>query len=171
MDATNAIMRVLSTFERAQVGEVRRELGAFRLREERLVGRQVVGEGHGLVEGVVELHRSLRRDELGGGREHTFDVVLVGYVHAELHREVGGRFVDREARIADLAVGAELEAREGIVERAGSRPPVIFVTAKVASAELSRFVAAGALGVIEKPFDPMLLSHRVLELLAASAMP
>ncbi len=51
---------------------------------------------------------------------------------------------------------------------AGALLPVIFVTAKGGDAEIARFHAAGALGVIEKPFDPMLLSRRVLELLPAS---
>jgi two-component system OmpR family response regulator len=35
--------------------------------------------------------------------------------------------------------------------------PVIFVTAKVQSAEVDRYLKLGALGVIAKPFDPMQL--------------
>ncbi|GDX83338.1 response regulator [Deltaproteobacteria bacterium] len=44
--------------------------------------------------------------------------------------------------------------------------PVIFVTAKVNRTEIERYLAAGAIGVIEKPFDPMTLPRKVTEMLA-----
>ena len=42
-----------------------------------------------------------------------------------------------------------------------ARTPVIFMTAKVQAAELAHYKALGALGVIAKPFDPMLLAQQV----------
>ena len=49
------------------------------------------------------------------------------------------------------------------------RTPVIFMTARAQSSELSRYVALGALGVIVKPFDPMTLAASVRDTLAGAA--
>lgn len=46
--------------------------------------------------------------------------------------------------------------------------PVVFMTAKVQSEEVARYLAAGAVGVIAKPFDPMTLSSEVMEFWQAS---
>jgi two-component system alkaline phosphatase synthesis response regulator PhoP len=43
--------------------------------------------------------------------------------------------------------------------------PVIFLTAKVHSAERARFMELGARGVLAKPFDPMKLGDDVAEIL------
>lgn len=43
-------------------------------------------------------------------------------------------------------------------------PPVIFITAKAMPAEIQRFRALGAAGVIAKPFDPLRLGAQVLEI-------
>lgn len=42
--------------------------------------------------------------------------------------------------------------------------PVIFMTAKVQSHEIARFINLGALGVIAKPFDPMTLASTIRSL-------
>lgn len=42
--------------------------------------------------------------------------------------------------------------------------PVVFMTAKVQSQEVSRYMEIGAIGVIAKPFDPMTLSSTVRSL-------
>jgi two-component system OmpR family response regulator len=42
--------------------------------------------------------------------------------------------------------------------------PVIFMTAKVQSSEVDYYKSLGALGVIPKPFDPMLLAQHVRQL-------
>ncbi|CAN5144173.1 response regulator [soil metagenome] len=39
--------------------------------------------------------------------------------------------------------------------------PVVFVTASARGAEVERYLAAGAVGVISKPFDPMRLARTV----------
>jgi two-component system OmpR family response regulator len=39
--------------------------------------------------------------------------------------------------------------------------PVVFMTAKVQAAEVSHYRSLGAVGVIAKPFDPMLLAQQV----------
>ena len=39
--------------------------------------------------------------------------------------------------------------------------PVIFMTAKVQAAEVTYYKSIGAIGVIAKPFDPMLLAEQV----------
>lgn len=44
--------------------------------------------------------------------------------------------------------------------------PVIFMTAKSQPAELDEYVAAGALGVILKPFDPLELPNEIRKLTA-----
>ena len=45
--------------------------------------------------------------------------------------------------------------------------PVIFMTARVQAEERDRYTALGAIGVINKPFDPMTLAADVRALLAA----
>ncbi len=42
--------------------------------------------------------------------------------------------------------------------------PVMFMTAKVQTDEVQELLSYGALGVIPKPFDPMTLSTKILEL-------
>jgi two-component system, OmpR family, response regulator len=43
--------------------------------------------------------------------------------------------------------------------------PVIFMTAKVQRAEVERYLQLGALGVINKPFDPMALAQTLRDIL------
>ena len=45
--------------------------------------------------------------------------------------------------------------------------PVVFLTAKVQKAEVERYLALGAAGVIEKPFDPMALPRQLAELVGS----
>ena len=45
-----------------------------------------------------------------------------------------------------------------------SATPAIFMTAKVQADEIESYLDEGAVGVIPKPFDPMTLSDRVLEI-------
>jgi CheY-like chemotaxis protein len=47
----------------------------------------------------------------------------------------------------------------------GAEAPVIFITARSQAAERESFMAAGALDVISKPFDPMALASSVQEYL------
>ena len=42
--------------------------------------------------------------------------------------------------------------------------PVVFMTAKVQSAEVAHYTSLGALGVIAKPFDPMQLADQIRQL-------
>ena len=51
-------------------------------------------------------------------------------------------------------------------ESAGAPPPVVFLTADAREADVSRYLALGAVGVIAKPFDPMDLPERIRELVA-----
>lgn len=55
-----------------------------------------------------------------------------------------------------------LEALRGRPDTAGI--PVIFMTAKVQASELEALTKLGAIGVIEKPFDPMTMSGQVAEI-------
>ncbi len=43
--------------------------------------------------------------------------------------------------------------------------PVIFMTAKVQQDEVARYLEAGALGVVHKPFDPMTLPDEIRRIL------
>lgn len=45
-----------------------------------------------------------------------------------------------------------------------SQIPVIFLTAKVQSAEISHYQSLGAVDVIAKPFDPMKLPEQILRI-------
>jgi len=47
--------------------------------------------------------------------------------------------------------------------------PAIFLTAKVQSREILELLAHGAIGVLQKPFDPMQLSQNVSELVRQHA--
>jgi CheY-like chemotaxis protein len=49
-----------------------------------------------------------------------------------------------------------------------SHIPVIFLTAKAQNGELRRLEAAGACGLIAKPFDPMLLAQEIEVILSAA---
>ena len=51
---------------------------------------------------------------------------------------------------------------------ATARIPVIFMTAKVQKHEIDKYLAAGAVGVIPKPFDPMALPAQILQILSAT---
>ncbi|MDX1677343.1 response regulator [Arsukibacterium sp.] len=42
--------------------------------------------------------------------------------------------------------------------------PVVFMTAKIQQAEKQRYLDVGAIGIIEKPFEPMLLGDMLSEL-------
>ncbi|MBW6530480.1 response regulator [Sphingomonas sp. RRHST34] len=47
-------------------------------------------------------------------------------------------------------------------------PPIAFFTASVRSADIERYTAAGAVGTIAKPFDPIGLAAQVHRLLRSS---
>lgn len=49
------------------------------------------------------------------------------------------------------------------------KTPVIFMTARVQTSEQERYLSLGAIGVVVKPFDPMLLAQDVRSLLASRA--
>lgn len=51
------------------------------------------------------------------------------------------------------------------VRRLGVDTPIIFLTARAREADLERYRAAGALGTISKPFDPLTLADQVRRLL------
>jgi CheY-like chemotaxis protein len=44
--------------------------------------------------------------------------------------------------------------------------PVMFMTAKVQRSEVDQYIGKGAIGVIQKPFDPMTLPGEILRILA-----
>jgi two-component system, OmpR family, response regulator len=60
---------------------------------------------------------------------------------------------------------ATLKALRGILATATT--PVIFMTAKVQSAEIAQYRALGALEVIAKPFDPMQVSAEIQRIWSA----
>lgn len=81
------------------------------------------------------------QDAVGKARELRPDLVLL---------DVMMPVMDGPATLAKLH---EPDACAGL--------PVIFMTAKARSEEISSLVALGAAGVISKPFDPMTLSGEV----------
>lgn len=48
-----------------------------------------------------------------------------------------------------------------ILERFGEGLPVVYITARAQESEQERLKGLGAIGVIAKPFDPMLLAEQV----------
>ena len=48
--------------------------------------------------------------------------------------------------------------------------PVIFMTARVQPAEKDQYLALGAIGVITKPFDPLILAGEVRDLLRTAGV-
>jgi CheY-like chemotaxis protein len=52
---------------------------------------------------------------------------------------------------------------------ATAKIPVIFMTAKVQKHEIDKYLAAGAVGVIPKPFDPMALPAQILRILSSTS--
>ncbi len=67
-----------------------------------------------------------------------------------------------DVMMPDLDGPATLHALSCQPESAAT--PVVFVTAKVQSYEVSEYLDLGAIDVIVKPFDPMTLAERVLEI-------
>jgi CheY-like chemotaxis protein len=72
------------------------------------------------------------------------------------------------ARPALIILDAMMPRLDGLatLERLRSEPelvdvPVIFMTAKVQRADVDEYLAAGAIGVIPKPFDPMTLPDQL----------
>jgi two-component system, OmpR family, response regulator len=63
-----------------------------------------------------------------------------------------------------LAALAELQATPGLAS-----VPVLFMTAKVQREEIEHYVSVGAIGVIQKPFDPMTLPAEIRKILDARA--
>ena len=63
-----------------------------------------------------------------------------------------------------MATLAALRRRPGL-----AHTPAIFMTAKVREADVARYLAAGATGVIQKPFDPMALPGEVQRILKATS--
>lgn len=45
--------------------------------------------------------------------------------------------------------------------------PIIFLTAKVQTHEVDDYIDMGAIGVIAKPFDPMVLPNEIMQMLGA----
>lgn len=56
----------------------------------------------------------------------------------------------------------------GKLREAGIDVPVAFMTAKVQSSDIAHLMALGAVGVIAKPFDPMLLAGQIRKVFATS---
>ncbi|CAN5177859.1 response regulator [soil metagenome] len=60
-----------------------------------------------------------------------------------------------------------------LVERVRDDPtmagmPILFVTASARSSDIARYIGAGAVGVISKPFDPLTLAAHVRRHLASA---
>lgn len=72
-----------------------------------------------------------------------------------------------DVMMPDMDGPATLEALRGDPGTAGI--PVIFLTAKSMTIEISRLLALGAAGVLTKPFDPMTLPARIKSILSGAA--
>ena len=59
--------------------------------------------------------------------------------------------------------GMELLAK---FREAGIGAPAIFFTARIQPADLERYRAAGAIGTVSKPFDPLKLGRQIAQIWA-----
>ena len=50
------------------------------------------------------------------------------------------------------------------MREAGIRAPAIFFTARISSSDLERYRAAGAIGTLAKPFDPLKLGRQITQI-------
>ncbi|WP_277980170.1 response regulator [Sphingomonas phyllosphaerae] len=57
---------------------------------------------------------------------------------------------------------------KAVMASTSEAPPVAFFTASVRSSDIARYKAAGAIGTIAKPFDPMGLAAQVRALLLST---
>ena len=92
-------------------------------------------------------------------------------VHTAESGELGLELAEQEQPDAIL-LDAMMPGMDGAatIERlqasdATSRIPVVFLTAKLQSADRERYLGLGAAGVISKPFDPMALPEEVASIL------
>jgi CheY-like chemotaxis protein len=53
-----------------------------------------------------------------------------------------------------------------LLQQQGASTPVIFLTAKVQTADRQKFMQLGVKGIISKPFDPLTLGQQMREMLA-----
>lgn len=77
------------------------------------------------------------------------DVILLDVMMPELDGQATIKRLREDPRTADI--------------------PVVFMTAKAQPAELARYAALGAVGVISKPFDPLGLADEIRRLVEARA--
>lgn len=56
----------------------------------------------------------------------------------------------------------------GEIRRSSTSTPAIFMTAQTQDHEIARLLGLGAIGVVIKPFDPLVLGAQVLSMLRAS---
>ena len=71
-----------------------------------------------------------------------------------------------DVMMPDMDGPTTLTALRGLAATAAT--PVVFMTARVQPHEIEGYLELGAIGVIHKPFDPMTLSARLLELVRRS---
>ena len=81
----------------------------------------------------------------------------------------------RHARIDVLLMDLMLEREDGVevaarlLQDIAPRPRLVFLTGAVRSEQHARMRAAGADGILEKPFDPVTLPARLHELTGGAA--
>ena len=72
---------------------------------------------------------------------------------------------DPELLLIDMSMpgmdGMDLLLR---LREAGIRAPAVFFTARINPADLERYRAAGAIGTVSKPFDPLKLGRQITQI-------
>jgi two-component system OmpR family response regulator len=99
---------------------------------------------------ALELDEGISTRVVGSGREALEALREPGYHPDLVMLDVMMPQMDGPATLAEIRRMPGLE-----------RLPVIFITARAQSHELAGFLALGAIGVITKPFDPMMLPVEV----------
>lgn len=98
-------------------------------------------------------------EEVGG---FTVESCASGTQAIEKAPAFGPEVILLDVMMPGMSGPAVLEALRGMPETASI--PVIFMTAKVQAREIEALTELGAIGVIEKPFDPMTMSSLVTEI-------
>ena len=113
-----------------------------------------------------------RLGELSLSRVGGWDTVVVGSGAEAVEAAAGEEPPDAivlDVMMPDMDGVTTLEQLRGAERTAGI--PVVFMTAKVQPSDVETYLAAGACGVISKPFDPMTLPGKLVETLSGPSGP
>lgn len=115
-------------------------------------------------EADIRLIAQLSLEAVGGFQVHLASSAVDGMLLAQEHRPEVILLDMMMPEMDGLSALAEIRRTVGI-----SDIPVVFMTARAQRHEIEHYLQMGALGVIQKPFDPMTLATDVRRILLGAA--